>query len=66
MADARVYAIGTFAASRFIEGFPVRSLTYDGGRAVAEEKVTRAERRALEPNLFALPPGLEKTEMVED
>jgi len=50
-------------ASRHIEGFPVRSLAYDGGQAVAEEKVTKAERRALEPGLFTLPPGLEKTEM---
>jgi len=54
---------GFVPASRYIEGFPVRSLTYDGGQAVAEEKVTRAERRALEPGLFTLPPGLEKTEM---
>ena len=51
------------SAGRFIEGFPVRSLLYDGGQAVAEEKVTKAERRALEPGLFTLPPGLEKTEM---
>jgi len=54
---------GFVPASRYLEGFPVRSLTYDGGQAVAEEKVTRAERRALEPGLFTLPPGLEKTEM---
>ena len=54
---------GLVSAGRFIEGFPVRSLLYDGGQAVAEEKVTKTERRALEPNLFALPPGLEKTEM---
>jgi hypothetical protein len=54
---------GLVSASRHIEGFPVRSLAYDGGQAVAEEKVTKTERRALEPTLFALPSGLEKTEM---
>lgn len=54
---------GFVLASRSIEGFPVRSLTYDGGEVVAEEKVTKSERRALEPGLFTLPPGLEKTEM---
>lgn len=54
---------GFVPASRFIEGFPVRSLNYDGGQPVAEEKVTQAERRALDPSLFTLPPGLEKTEV---
>lgn len=49
-------------AGERLEGFPVRSLTYDGERVVAEEKVTKAERRALEAGLFALPPDLERIE----
>lgn len=45
-----------------IQGFPVRSLNYEGKRLVAEEMVVKAERRALEAGLFTLPPGLEKSE----
>jgi len=63
MGQAAPGGAGLIPASRHIEGFPVRSLAYDGGEAVAEEKVTKTERRALEPSLFTLPPGLRKTEM---
>lgn len=46
-----------------VEGFAVRSLTYANGQPVAEERVLKAERRALEPSLFSLPSGLRKTEL---
>lgn len=45
-----------------VQGFPVRSVTYDGERVVAEEKLVKAERRTLDPGLFTLPAGLQKTE----
>lgn len=46
-----------------IPGFPVRSLTYDGGRPIVEERVVRVQRRELEASLFELPPGLRRTEI---
>lgn len=49
-----------------MEGFPVRSLTYDEERVVAEERVVRAERRSLEATLFELPSGLRKTELGQE
>lgn len=45
-----------------IAGFPVRVLRYDAGGMVLEERVVRAERKALDPKLFDLPRGLEKVD----
>jgi hypothetical protein len=49
-----------------IEGLPVRTLSYENGRAFAEERVVRAERQSFDPSLFELPPGLRLTEMEEE
>ncbi len=46
-----------------VEGYPVRTLTYDGGRLIQEEVVVRAERQNLDSKLFELPSGLRKTEL---
>ncbi|MGH9862446.1 MAG: DUF4412 domain-containing protein [Candidatus Acidiferrales bacterium] len=46
-----------------IEGYPVRTLTYDGGRLVQEEVVVRAEQQTFDNKLFELPSGLRKTEL---
>lgn len=45
-----------------VEGFPVRSLSYDNGTAYREATLVRAERQSFEPKLFELPAGLRKTE----
>lgn len=50
------------SGGREIQGFPVRSLTYEGQQVVAEETVAKAERRRLDAGLFQLPPGLTKSE----
>lgn len=49
-----------------LQGFPVRSLTYDEGRAIAEELVVRVEQQSFEANLFELPSGLRKAEIGEE
>ncbi len=46
-----------------IEGFPVRALSYENGRALAEERVVRAERQSFDAELFELPAGLRPTEI---
>ncbi|MBI2956078.1 MAG: DUF4412 domain-containing protein [Acidobacteria bacterium] len=45
-----------------IDGFPVRSVYYDNGRPVLEERVVKAERQSLPATLFELPAGLRKSE----
>ncbi|HXE74477.1 MAG TPA: DUF4412 domain-containing protein [Candidatus Xenobia bacterium] len=47
---------------RAMEGFPVRSVSYVGGTAIAEQRVVKAERQRFEAGLFDLPPGLRQTE----
>lgn len=51
--------------SNKMEGFPVRTLTYDEGRPVAEERVVRSARQSLAASLFELPSGLRKTSLRE-
>jgi len=47
-----------------IQGFPVRTVTYEGPRAAHEWSVTNVGQRSLESSLFTLPPGLKKQEMM--
>lgn len=49
-----------------IEGFPVRALSYENGRAFAEERVVRAERQSFDAKLFQRPPGLRPTEIEDE
>lgn len=49
-----------------VDGFPVRSLSYDNGQAYREELLVRAERQSFEPKLFELPAGLRKTEFGQE
>jgi len=62
--------LGTLAASESegekIEGFPVRALSYENGRAFAEERVVRAERQSFDATLFELPAGLRPTEIEDE
>ena len=57
---------GSFSMSAMqqIQGFPVRTVSYDGQRPAFEWTVINAEQRSLEGSLFTLPPGLKKNEMM--
>lgn len=46
-----------------IEGFPVKTVSYEGGEVANEQQVVRAERQSLGDDKFQLPPGLKKIEM---
>lgn len=46
-----------------IDGFPVRTILYQGQKPVSESVVVKVEKRALEAGLFTLPSGLKKTQM---
>lgn len=46
-----------------IEGFPVKMISYDGGRVTSEMQLLRAERQTVSDDKFQLPPGLKKVEM---
>ena len=43
-----------------VEGFPVRWVYYDAGRAVLEGSVIKTERRSLDAGLFTVPSGFKK------
>ena len=47
-----------------IQGFPVKTVVYDGQRPSYEWAVTNVEQRSLESSLFTLPSGLRKQEMM--
>ena len=47
-----------------IQGFPVRTVVYDGQRPAYEWSVTNVEQRSLENSLFTLPSGLRKQDMM--
>jgi hypothetical protein len=49
-----------------LDGFPVKTVTYRDGQPVLEERVVRAERQTLVPNLFELPPGYRRVEPESD
>jgi len=48
-----------------IDGFPVRSVSYENQQPVREWVVVKAETQSLAADLFALPPGLKKMTMPE-
>lgn len=54
---------GQWSALESINGFPVRSISYHAGRAVLEERLVRAEQKALDPGLFELPAGYRRVEL---
>ena len=47
-----------------IQGFPVRTVVYEGQRPAYEWAVTNVEQRSLESSLFTLPTGLRKQDMM--
>ncbi|MBI4443875.1 MAG: DUF4412 domain-containing protein [Acidobacteria bacterium] len=51
------------SAMRGVEGFPVRTVSYEGQRAVSEWTLVNIEQQSLDAGLFALPSGLQKTQM---
>ncbi len=55
--------VGQIKQMTSMEGFPVRSVSYAAGQAIAEQRVVKAERTTLEPSLFELPRGLRKTDV---
>jgi Asp-tRNA(Asn)/Glu-tRNA(Gln) amidotransferase C subunit len=46
-----------------IDGFPVQTIRYEGGRPVSEWVLQTVEERAIDAAQFTLPPNLKKTEM---
>ncbi len=54
--------VGQIKQMSSMEGFPVRSVSYAAGQAIAEQRVVKAERKTFEPGLFDLPRGLRKTD----
>jgi hypothetical protein len=54
--------VGQIKQMSSMEGFPVRSVSYAAGQAIAEQRVVKAERKTFEPGLFELPRGLRKTD----
>ena len=46
-----------------IDGFPVQTILYEGGRPSSEWVLQSAEQRPLDAALFTLPPNLRKTEL---
>jgi len=54
--------VGQIKQMSSMEGFPVRSVSYVAGTAIAEQRVVNAERMDFVPGLFDLPGGLRKTE----
>ena len=46
-----------------MEGFPVRTVKYQGDKVIFESKVVRVERKDLEDALFAVPNGYKKKTM---
>ncbi len=55
--------VGQIKQMTSMEGFPVRSVSYAAGQAIAEQRVVKAERKTFEPSLFELPRGLRKTDV---
>ena len=46
-----------------INGFPVQTISYEGGKPASEWVLQTVEERAIDAAQFTLPPGLKKTEM---
>jgi hypothetical protein len=46
-----------------IPGFPVHIVTYDGDQAISETTVLSAEQKSLDPSMFTVPEGLEKSDL---
>lgn len=63
---SQLSGLTTIQGGERVEGFPVRTLSYDNGQAYREEVVVRAERQSFDAKLFELPPGLRKTEFGEE
>ncbi len=47
-----------------MDGFPVRWRNYEGQNVTSEWEMVEVERHSLDGNLFTLPPGLQKTDMM--
>lgn len=56
-------AASPLAARGQMDGFPVRTVTYNGDKPVTESKVISVERRGLEDALFTVPEGYKKKKM---
>lgn len=51
------------SAMRQIQGFPVRTIAYEGQKPTSEWVLVKIEKQSLDAGLFTLPSGLKKTEM---
>ena len=63
---ARMAPKGSWSAPAMesIQGFPVRTVSYEGEKPAYEWTVVSADQRSVEASLFTLPAGLKKTDMM--
>jgi uncharacterized protein DUF4412 len=47
-----------------IKGFPVKTVQYDRGRPAYEWSIVSVEQKSVDGNLFTLPPGIKKQDMM--